>query len=359
MAKKITHCLILTLLLTLGFGQLLTFQVFGLTLYLHDLIVVLILLFRFPELIRIVRRPGFPLSYKLIVLGLVIGFIRALTLFPLTSLLVPLLYSLRLTAYLALYLVLPADSRQYSRYLTFSGFTAAVIGLTQFFFYPDMRVFAYLGWDDHLNRLTLPHFDPTYSGLILGMFVLFSLQINQSLLTIVNGLALLFTYSRSIWASLAISLFLALPSRRLRLLSFTVLCIGILLLPKRFGEGNNLLRTYSITSRYSHDLSLARSIGPHFVLGIGYNSLPLFTTPTSSIPNHATSFNNSFLTILATTGLVGLAGWLLFLYDLSRLPSFSPMVVFIALSSLANNTLLYSFALLYLIIFARFATARR
>ena len=179
MAKRLTHYLLIALILSLGFGQLLRFEVMGLPIFLHDILILFLipLLFTYRPACRQgrVRKFLLPTWFKLIALGLTIGAIRALTLFPLADLLIPFLYSFRLLSYLAFYLSLRHKPLAISHKLfILSGLISLTIGLTQYFLMPDMRIFQYLGWDDHLSRLTLPHFDPTFSGAMLVMYLFFA-----------------------------------------------------------------------------------------------------------------------------------------------------------------------------------------
>jgi hypothetical protein len=76
----------------------------------------------------------------------------------------------RLLAYVGLYLMLRNSKIKVSRniFMT-SAMIALLIGLIQYTFLPDMRIFQFLGWDDHLSRLTLPHFDPTFSAITMSL----------------------------------------------------------------------------------------------------------------------------------------------------------------------------------------------
>ena len=359
MAKRLTHYLLLALVLTLGFGQLLRFEVAGIPIFLHDILVLILIALNLQGLTLKGSRYTQPL--RLIFLGLTIGAVRALTLFPISDLLIPALYSLRLIAYLFLYPSLCSKPLAISRTpFLIAGLISLAIGLAQYFFMPDMRIFQYLGWDDHLSRLTLPHFDPTFSAAFLAVSLLFSLPLKSPLIYhLALTLGILLTYSRSIWLSLALTATLFIKRKTTLLLTIVAIITAILLLPASFGEGTNLLRTYSINSRLSHDLDLAGRVGGNFITGIGYNSLPLIIEKKDETPNHAASFNNSFLTILATSGIIGLLGWFLFLrslyYEHARL---RPILIFLVIGSFFNNLLLYPFTLLLLLLMAPSATSR-
>ncbi|PIS18062.1 hypothetical protein COT54_01330, partial [Candidatus Collierbacteria bacterium CG09_land_8_20_14_0_10_46_12] len=135
MLKQITKYFLITLILSLGFGQLLRFDLFGLPLYLHDMLVICLLILQGQALqVRKIHLQGLALLGA----GLFISSIRALTLYPLTDLLIPSLYTLRLLAYLALYLILNHKSYIINqKYFYISGMIAIIIGLAQYIFMPD------------------------------------------------------------------------------------------------------------------------------------------------------------------------------------------------------------------------------
>lgn len=346
MQKRLTFWILITLVLSLGFGQILRFEAFSLPFYLHDFLVIFLLLLQFSQLKNL--RLG--LEIKLIILGLFLGWLRALTIFPLSFLLISFLYTARLLAYLFLYLAISKSKLKLpSSLFIYSGLVSLTIGLFQYFFLPDMRLFQYLGWDDHLFRLTLPHFDPTFSAGMLSIYLL-SLSPRPSFTsTFLYTLGILLSYSRSIWLSLITTGILFLKKKKIILL---LLCLPVIILalPRSQGEGTNLLRSYSISSRFSHDLTLAKRVGWNFVVGQGYNTLPLVYQSVSDNPLHVHGFNNSYLEILSTMGIIGLLGWSLFLYKLSLLARLKPIVIFLCVASLFNNLLLYPFSLLLVLL---------
>lgn len=366
MSQKITHWLILSLILSLGFGQLLRFEAFGLPLYLHDALVLMILCILTVRTLlnssswqqakkgssaddrRVLTRVY---GLKLFLAGLVLGWIFALTQYSISHLLIPSLYTLRLLAYLSLYLLIKANQFriQYSIFLI-SGLTTLLIGLSQYLILPDMRWAQYLGWDDHLSRLTLPHFDPTFTGVLLALALLSRPNpLISPLPSLLYLLPILLTYSRSVWLSLVLTSFVYIKNKKIILASSILLLVAILFLPQKFGEGTNLLRTYSITSRLTSDWEYIKKYNFSLIVGRGFNTLPL-DTPVTSLPNHATGPNNSYLYILASTGALGLIGWGSFMLSLYRKSSHKPMLAFFFIASLFNNVMFYPFALLWVLL---------
>lgn len=346
MAQKITPWLLVALLLSLGFGQLLRFDLLGLPLYLHDFLVIAILALHAKD---ICVNPKSYFINRIFLLGLTLGWLRALTIYPLPALLIPSLYTLRLLAYLALFSLLNRKSYILNHgYFYISASVSLGIGLLQYFLLPDMRIFQYLGWDDHWNRLTLPHYDPTFTGVMLALFA-FTLTASHWYIGILVYLSILLTYTRSVWLSLALTLLFSTKNKKLLLISAICLLVSIFALPRKFGEGTNLLRTYSISARLESDWAYVQRYRWDLLLGRGLNTL-ILDRPASTYLDHATGPNNSYLYLLSTTGVLGLMGWIVFLRALYLRSSHRPLLLFFCLASLFNNVMFYPFALLWVLL---------
>lgn len=334
MKKKMIHWLIITLILSLGFGQLLRFEFLGLPVYFHDFLVVIILLLNIRRLLFV----NWNLGIRIFLIGLALGWLYVLFLFPIPYLLIPSLYTLRLLAYLALYFFLKNSKLLISKiYFLTSGSIALIIGLGQYFFMPDMRVFQYLGWDDHLSRLTLPHFDPTFTAVMLVLALLSTAKAFPKfwlLTSIFYSAGILLSYSRSTWISLVLTALLFIKNKKILLISGVLLLTSIFALPQKFGEGTNLLRTFSIESRLNNDLSIIRDQSWNLITGIGMHKGP----------------NNSYLYLLATTGVIGLIGWGKFMLSLYQKSLHKPMLIFFFIASLFNNVMFYPFSLLWVLL---------
>ncbi len=353
MAQKITHWLLITLILSLGFGQLLRFEFSGVPLYLHDILILVILCLLIPR--SVLKRNSWlqakkgstavertdlmgTIGIKIFLIGLSLGFLRALTLYPLISLLTPILYSLRLLAYLALFFQLKSAKIRISHsYFLISGVITLFIGLLQYFLLPDMRWAQYLGWDDHLSRLTMPHFDPTFTAVMLGLALLSTTKVFPKfwlLTSIFYSAGILLSYSRSVWLSLILTGLLFIKNQKILLVSGVLLLLFISVLPQKFGEGTNLLRTFSIESRFNNDLSIIRDLNWDLITGIGMHRGP----------------NNSYLYLLLASGILGLVGWGMFMFSLYQKSFYKSMLIFFFLASLFNNVMFYPFALLWVLL---------
>ncbi len=284
-----------------------------------------------------------------------LGWVNALFSYPQSELLIPALYTLRLASYLCLYLILKSKKIVINpNVFKVSGLIMLTLGLTQYFFMPDMRWAQYLGWDDHLSRLTIPHYDPTFTGVMLALALLSLVPIRLHLksfnfqLSAFYFVSILLTYSRSVWLSLMMTGIYFIKNKLILVAAALIMLLAIIALPDRFGEGTNLLRTYSISSRFESDLGYIKKYDWSLLIGRGLNTL-ILDQETTSLPNHATGPNNSYLYILSTTGLLGLVGWGIFLNSLYKQSVNKPMLIFFFVSSLFNNVMLYPFALLWVV----------
>jgi hypothetical protein len=112
-----------------------------------------------------------------------------------------------------------------------------------------------------------------------------------------------------------------------------ILTVAIFLSPKPFGEGVNLLRTVSIFSRVENVKEGLVLFQQKPVFGWGYNTLKA-------------SQSNSFMLILATSGLVGFIAFLNLLKSVYVNSSNTSKVILVTFltHSLFNNTFFFIYA---------------
>ncbi|MBI3619709.1 O-antigen ligase family protein [Candidatus Roizmanbacteria bacterium] len=271
-----------------------------------------------------------------------------------------------------------------------------ITSVLQYFFYPDLRNLYYLGWDPHLSRMFGLFFDTSVAGAIYALLlsILFveeksfgrytrltlvcPAKRGQSSLEgyILEQIHLRVVYRRGRWLllgfffvfsalsfsrSLYLSLFLVgsielLARHKIRQLLFLLLIFAALIaiIPKPFGEGVNLARTVTVSSRltdYKNGLLLWQA-RPLF--GYGYNRIRYLKekigvlAPESEDMTHAgASFHSTFLIVLVTTGVAGLAAFLLLLLELARLhKNVATVTLLLGLLSLSDNIILHPFVLL-------------
>jgi len=201
-------------------------------------------------------------------------------------------------------------------HLNLAAFLFITSSFYQYFFMPDLRFLKGVGFDDHYYRLTSFIFDPNFAGLIISIIFFYSLSQGRVAVAYLQGVFLLYalalTFSRSSYLTMTAGLVgLVAVTRRWRY-TFTLTLLGLLVfvIPKPFGEGVNLLRVYSIFSRldsYQHGLNLFLS---QPIFGVGFNTLKQMS---GGIPQLSSGIDNSFIFVLATTGVIGFSAFIFLL----------------------------------------------
>ncbi len=239
-----------------------------------------------------------------------------------------------------------------------------VTSFVQYFLYPNLRNLSYLGWDPHLFRIFGVFFDTSISSAIFGLIILYILaEFNKFSFTRMFRWLLLFTfaslgiltYSRGFYISILITLiFYLFKNKKIKYLIVILLIFitSLIIIPKPFGEGVNLLRVYSIESRIKQNNDGLKLWIKSPVFGIGYNQLKAVRQEQTKIPAHSSSaYPSSFITILVTSGIIGLFFFLMALKSLWVYSSHSKYyVLFLSIFSLMDNILLHPF-ILFLILF--------
>lgn len=221
--------------------------------------------------------------------------------------------------------------------------------LVQYFFYPDLRNLIYQGWDPHLYRTFGVFFDTSIAAAIFGLFFL---MVDQPIIKIFYLILVALSFSRSVYIGLFITLvYLFIQQKQLKkIFLFLIFFLALVFfIPKPAGEGVNLKRLYSIESRiedYRQGFKIWKN-SP--IIGFGYDRIR-YIKQSNSIHSGAT-FSSSFLTILVSSGLFGLASFVLALWSLSKSSKIAPiLLIFLSLISLFDNILLHPFILYLLFI---------
>jgi len=253
------------------------------------------------------------------------------------------LYLIRFIEYAFLYfitidLVGKKDSSKFFNLIVATGVLLAIGGFIQLQIYPDFRPMEDLGWDPHVGRLLGTWFDPNFIGgglafitcLTLGK-ILTGKKLNPLLIGAVLAMtiAILYTYSRSAYLALAAGIFVIgmLKSRQFLL---AIIIATIVLIPfsnraqtrivDMYHSAKSLIsetaETPDITAQHRLN-SWKRAIDvykEHPILGSGYNTFKYVQSKEgliTDIRSHAsTGSDSSLLTILATTGPLGLLAFL-------------------------------------------------
>jgi O-antigen ligase len=275
--------------------------------------------------------------------------------------------------------------------LLFSGTVVVLLGFIQYFFYPSLRNLYYLGWDEHLYRLFSSFLDPNFAGAFFALFFIYTLNfirdflnknekikfILTSFIAFLTFIALYLTYSRSalimLLAGIVVYLFLIKKKKFIFLILLSVILL-ILVLPKTFEtEGTNFLRATSSDARISTAKEALTVIQTNPVYGVGFNAyrfaeqkLGLINGPDWQTTHGGAGTDNSFLFVLATTGIVGLIAFLHLLYKIFFLGRLNvgknkfalvliPSLAGLIIGSLFINSLFYVFILEWIWIMTAFA----
>ena len=290
-----------------------------------------------------------------------------------------LLYLFRWVAYLSVFFAFIQTDKQYKKkvmwLLLADGFLVVVIGFLQFFFYPNLNDLFYLGWDNHLYRLFSTFLDPNFVG---AFFVLYSIFVAGFLFA--NGkknkrdifiyiiilaltlIATFLTYSRSALLMLIISgttFFILLQKKKFIFYMLILITIFVILAsPFFYIENINLFRFNSTLNRIVDIRKGLTIFKDHPIIGVGFNSYRYaqykyhYESPHNAQPVHDASGNaNSYVFILATTGIIGFAAYAYLWLQLFRKANNKKgiySVVFISSSiglffnSFFNNSLFYA-----------------
>lgn len=230
-----------------------------------------------------------------------------------------------------------------------------VVSVVQYFFYSNFWNLYRFGWDPHLYRVSATYIDVYIAAALYGLLALFWFQKNNKILALCFMVALVGTFSRSAYTAFILGiLVLFISQKKWKQLLITVLLFITMaaIMPKPFGEGVNLLRTASIEAR-AKDYQLALSLWknkPFF--GYGYNRIggakeQLNLVPQTDKSHALSSFHNSFLILLVSTGGIGLLLFLILIGKwFMRYPFLRIYFLYIMCMSLFDNVLLHVLVIL-------------
>jgi len=289
------------------------------------------------------------------------------------NLLVSALYLFRYISYLSLFSIvnLIKNIGIERKILTVIGVVVLLLGYLQYFLYNDLKYLYYYGWDNHLYRLFSSFLDPNYAGVFYSLFFIFIfspvlyLRIKQSyrelVLSFFTVIALYLTYSRTaLIALLAGIVSIAVLKGKIRVLLLALAAFSILLvtLSDTSIEGLNPLRTASSIERVISVKEAWQIFTESPLIGSGFNAYRYtmirhgFRNPTgASLSNADAGTDNSFLFVLATSGIFGFAFFALSyffllrkLYSERRMVGIIPycLVISFLAASLFLNVLFYT-----------------
>ncbi len=283
------------------------------------------------------------------------------------------LYLVRYAAYFFIFLSVAElkkiEKKKILNCLMLGGWLAAILGLIQYFVYPDFYSWELFNWDPHLFRVVGTYFDPGFTGmiyvqtLVLG-FILFWPKIKKfdwkfiSFWVLPVYLALALTYSRSSYLAFLVAVAVIAwfkKTRRFFFLTMGIFLITIVFLPRPQSIGTKLERRDSIYSRlesWGNALNIARQ-SP--LLGVGFNNYRWAQKKAGFLEdnwqeNHAGGgADSSFLFVLATTGIFGLMAYLYFFKRVVKKNQLLVLATFVPwlIHSFFNNSLFYPWLLVW------------
>lgn len=270
------------------------------------------------------------------ILSLIINSIR----FSFAEILVGSLYLIRWSMYFLIVFVLMDFQKEtivsIKKSLTIAAAFIIFSGYVQYFLYPNLRNLFYLGWDDHLYRLFSVFLDPNFTASILSLFLFALLPFvtsNKKLIIektvgvwvtfLIAFIALLLTNSRSGYIMFGVGsiiLLTLLGKKKQIVFILLALFIGIMLLPKDLGSaGVELWRTASIFARIESAQQAWHIFRDNPLIGVGFNTYRYaqkdygFTNQSHWELSHSgAGTDNSFLFVLATTGVIGICTYIFF-----------------------------------------------
>jgi len=385
--------LLYSLIVFFSLGQLGRVSFFGqqINFYLYEILVLLITLVLFLNNGLKPLKDSFK-KFKAVyffLIFLIISFFLNLQDFKRLENFIGFLYIFRLLIYFAYFFYLlhylkkkPQFAKVGRNGFLFFIFLTTTISVLQYFLYPDLRNLLYAGWDPHLYRLFGTFFDTSVAGAVYGLIFLFLLMSGKNFIkniSLKNILLVTFTafivltFSRSLYIVIVSITILATTAQRWyrKLVLFIVIFLLLVIIaPKPFGEGINLVRTFSIESRINDYRAAIKIWQKKPFFGFGYNRIRYVKRQMNvveefdfDIAHSGASFNSSFLIILVAGGLVGFGLFGGVLYQFARLTNeVGYYTLFVALLSLTDNIFLHPFILFLffsLILLSRFNPSRR
>lgn len=266
------------------------------------------------------------------------------------------------------------------KFINIIGIVISLIGILQFVFLPDLRFLQYQNWDDHLNRITFPYLDPSFTGIILLIFAILNFIktdghqfVKNNIILFLELIAIFLTFSRATWlVTVLISLIYLFTDiknfkKKIILLiagfsTISIIAVIYVIFNSSFiSYGNRIVRKETILARFTSIKKGIQIWQKNKVFGIGFNNYKTYQLKhnyfvKNSINNKGeASIENSYIFVLASGGIIGFISylfWILNMLHISKRKSyrfsmcFKYMLFSIFIGSLFNNIFFYPFILL-------------
>lgn len=295
-------------------------------------------------------------------------------------------YILRWILYALIYFVVKDFDLNFKKGLPYlmlgSGALITLGGFVQYFLYPDLRNLYYLGWDEHLYRMFGSFLDPNFAGSFFVLYLLFvfglfkDFKIRKYILIPIftfSLVSILLTFSRAAYVMFLVGVGgLLIVKEQIKNLLFIIgiFTLSVFLISELAfkSEGTNLLRTASGEARIDSVNNAIKIFKDNQILGVGFNSYRYaqkkygFINEDKKLIHSAAGTDNSFLFVLASSGVFGLLSFIFLLYkiiDLSKLKIknsiaivFFASVVSLSVNSFFINSLFFPQLMLWIWILA-------
>lgn len=366
--QKIKKILVLLVLAVFPFGQLLgifTESALNVSFRVHPIDIIVFFTLCFTTSIYGLKPILF--KYRYIFVPIIFSFV--LSIFLGSTSLIGFLYLIRLLTYLLFFVSIferkiIISKSALPQAMIIVGVLISLFGWVQYLLYPDLVSLKYFGWDDHYYRLTSTMLDPAFTGILLVLAILLSLDVYLKSRTKVHLLAtifflvsLAFTYSRASFAALLIGLSVLLLKKHKSLFMAiaTALIILIAILPRNMGgEGVRLLRTSSTIQKIENYKDSLKIISSSPLFGVGYNNICLaknnLSLNISKQENSCSGLDNSFLLIVASMGIISFIGFVYFFREIwPQLGGlWKASAVSLAFHTLFTNSIFYSWVIIWM-----------
>ncbi|MBI4080957.1 MAG: O-antigen ligase family protein [Candidatus Levybacteria bacterium] len=375
-----------------GFGNLGRIQMQSIAISFLDITLVLLIIVwivlvtrRKIRFVKSILQKSFLIFTALSALSL---FVNSFLLSP-EQLFVSSMYLFRWILYVSVYWVLLSMSRssakRVEKLLVVVGLMIVGMGYVQMFFYNDLGNLGYIGWDNHLYRMFSTFLDPNFAGCLFVLYLFFVLykffyaskeelykRIFYGIVSALTLFAVIFTYSRTAYVMfIAGSLVMAFVYGYKKFVA--IMLILALFLVVSFSnilvEGINPFRKTSTSARINSMQNALLILSKHPIFGVGFNAYRyaqnrygIRTSPIWQTSHADAGTDNSYLFVLATTGIVGFLGFCNLLYRMykvvwTKIKKKHPLAFVIAssgvgllVSAFFLNTLFYPFILLWFVI---------
>lgn len=358
--------------------------------YFHDLIILPVFLFVLYKISvkKEIKRPGILKGLLVFVFICLLSLVFNFLSLNFTAFLVSFSYIIRFLMYSSLIFVFDYLKQTkvniLLRTLGLSLLLFVFLGFLQYLFSPSLKQFYVYGWDEHFYRLTSTYLDPNFAGItiliyviVLFYFIVDAVRYKKKLSYMVTSLflavfAMFLTYSRSTFVGFISSATLLLVLERSKKLFFLMLIIVLfagIAAPKNFNlVGLDPFRVFSSVERLKSMENAYKIFTTSPLYGVGFNSYRYAQKRAGLLDSqwektHAgAGASNSFLFVLATTGIAGFLGFIYFIwqvvrYFVSRSKKSSlklsgkvvlASLVAVLVHSMFDNTFFYPFTMLLL-----------